>query len=180
MHKFTYTAIIIRLILSFSVFIDPLFGIFLSSVIGELIDYPLIYLSGESFKKYQIIDKYLDLFYYLLLFLSISLYDFTYESQKYLLVFFFFLRLIAQLIFFKTKKQFIFVLFPNFFEYYFASIMIFERFFSSKNFPQSLTFWVVFIALKVMQEFVIHIIADRYLKIFTNPIDWLKRNTMKL
>ncbi len=144
MNNFLYFFIILLRILSAPlIFILPLQSIILS-VFLDIIDGDFA-CKVVTKKNYQLIDKNLDLWW----FINILIYSFiNYPNYKTYLLILFLYRLIGQLIFYFNHNRKVLMFFPNFFEWIFFLI-----FFGKNYYPFTL---IVFLA-KILQEWFLHI-----------------------
>lgn len=149
--------IILRLsAISLLFFIDPIIAIainmFLDAIDGPIYEHYL----GIDGTQYQLQDKFLDLAYYIGLFvlvLNLQL------PATPMLVFLFGYRLVGQLIFFYTKKREIIVYFPNLFEYFVLSFLVLGAIKEHHLWPQfDLTYPLLFCVTvgKIIHEITLH------------------------
>ena len=146
--------------LFFSIFIIrfPLFGALLAAI-SEFIDLNLLKIfEKDALGQYQFLDKNLDLFYLGLEAFVASTWSNALVRNTALALFT--LRFIGTLLFFITKLDFILVLFPNTFEWfyliYLLSLFLFKKdFFSTKR----IVFYTVIILTipKLVHEYYLHV-----------------------
>lgn len=93
--------------------LSPVWG-FLINVIYDVYDGELAAQAGVSYKRYQDLDKWFDLWFYVILALYIALYWGDSSLQVWLLGFFVF-RLLGGILFSVFNKEILLVLFPDVF-----------------------------------------------------------------
>ncbi|EKE14716.1 MAG: hypothetical protein ACD_12C00328G0001, partial [uncultured bacterium] len=121
-----YFIVILRILVAPLIFIWPLLSIILS-VFLDLIDADFAH-KIMSKKLYQLIDKNLDLWW----FINIIIYIFiNFPEYKIYLLFLFIYRLIGQLIYYFSKNRGVLLYFPNFFEWIFILIFFGKNYFPS-------------------------------------------------
>ncbi len=109
-------------------------------------DYFFALRTGITYAQYQIIDKGLDIlnrFYFVL-----PAYVFTWP-HRHLFLFFFFYRLIGDFIFFKSKSEKYFFIFPNLLEFLLPAYIIFDK--------DIFLALVIALPLKLMHEYGLHV-----------------------
>lgn len=160
-----YFVVILRILVAPSIFVWPLLSIILS-VFLDLIDADFAH-KIMSKKLYQLIDKNLDLWW----FINIIIYVFiNIPEYKIYLLFLFIYRLIGQLIYYFSKNRKVLLFFPNFFEWVFILI-----FFGKNYFPSILEgkiyvlILIIIFIVKIFQEWFLHTanlsIREDFLKI---------------
>ncbi|MFA6532547.1 MAG: hypothetical protein WCT22_00940 [Patescibacteria group bacterium] len=166
-----YFAVLLRIIIAPLIFIWPLPAIILS-VFLDLIDADFAH-KVISKKLYELIDKNLDLWW----FINIIIYSyFNYPDYKIYLLILFTYRLIGQLIYYFSKNREVLLFFPNFFEWVFILIFLGKNYFPS--ILQGKTYFLISMAIfsvKIFQEWFLHVadlsIREDFLKI---KRDWKK------
>lgn len=154
--KIAYLSSILRLVVPFFFFSFPV-ATTISMIIFDGNDGYLYCHAGFKIKKYQIVDKILDTYWYFF----IMAYLVSNQTEMILfplLTLLFFWRLVGQIIFFSTNKRKIFLFFPNLFEPLFWVQLIVFKF----NFPQFLNpplFFPVFLTIFLIvtiDEYLLH------------------------
>lgn len=151
------------------IFQFPVFST-LTSWLFDLIDAPLFRGAGFTRLKYQLIDKHLDFYWY-----TISLY-YAYHNLPFfsLLIILYILRLIGQLIFYITKKEEYFILFPSFYEFVFW-LLIFVHTLPSYGYllnpPHLIRVLGILFVIKMGQEILIHKFDSYYVRLFP---EWIR------
>ncbi len=148
---------IIRIISGPFIIIFPL----ISSIINFILDW----CDGEWFKRagyyyhqYSFIDKLLDLYWYLWIFIFINYKPFPLTIALNIL---FIIRLIGQCLYFLSKKRIFFLLFPNIFEVLFLYILlkIELNLITMADFMNELFYIEIFliIIIVLIREYIVHI-----------------------
>ncbi|MFA6390117.1 MAG: hypothetical protein WCX78_00055 [Patescibacteria group bacterium] len=161
----------LRILTAPLIFVWPLISIILS-VFLDLIDADFAHMVVSK-KHYQLIDKNLDLWW----FINIMIFsNINYPDYKIFLLILFIYRLIGQFVYYISRYRGILLFFPNFFEWVFILI-----FFGKNYFPlilQGTTYILILIVIfivKIFQEWFFHIadlsIREDFLKI---KRDWKK------
>lgn len=144
----------IRLTLPLYIFINPITGS-LIALFTDLIDHELLVRWQKIPRQiYQLQDKYLDQFWYLL----IIIYLFTSQAPLLivtLITILFVYRILGQVLFIKYKEEKYFLLFPNLAEPFFWLWIAYPKSFS--NTSSLLTWSLIILVLKLYQEYFIHI-----------------------
>lgn len=172
MNKLIYFFIIFfRLLSAPLIFISPLSAIILS-VFLDIIDADFAY-QVISKKKYELIDKNLDLWW----FINIMIYSaLNFPDYKIYLLFLFIFRAIGQLIYYLTNSRRILIFFPNFFEWIFFLIFIGKNYFpiilTTQNY---ILISLSIVIIKIIQEWFLHV-ADLSIKeiVFKTKRYWQK------
>lgn len=155
---------VIRLIIPFYLFVNPVWAIILS-LFFDGIDGQLFYNAGYGFKIYNRADKILDYWWYIYL----CVYIFIFHEPVFMLALLMFLyRTLGQVIGVITNSEKIYLYFPNFFEWFCILIIAF----SAPTVPALL----ISVALAYFVEWLIHISKARILSkhLFKNEIKWVK------
>jgi|GEM_PF-4696750 hypothetical protein len=154
--------VVIRVVLPLWVFVNPYLGAVIA-LITDCIDYqPLVNYFGVSRKVYELQDKYLDFYWYILIAVYVL-------SGPYLLVvkiliaFFLLLRLVGMIFFSVSKNETLLMYFPNYIEPLFWLLLIFPDAYTKVS--SMLIAFLVIILVKTVQEYVVH-------KLEFSPIDW--------
>lgn len=163
--------IVLRIICSPLIFFQPVLAIILS-VFLDIIDGDFAN-TVVTKKQYQLIDKNLDLWWFINIMFFISI---KYPDLKNYFLFLFIYRLIGQSIFYATKNRGVLLFFPNFFEWIFYLVFIGINYYPSLLVGQ--TFYIILaliIIIKIYQEWFLHV-ADLSLKeiVFKTKRDWKK------
>jgi len=172
MSKFLYILIIIlRIFFSPLIFIWPLLSIIVSFFL-DLIDADFAH-KVVSKRLYQIIDKNLDLWW----FINIMIYSYIYyPGYKFYLLVLFIYRVVGQLIYYFSGKRGVLVFFPNFFELVFFLIFLGKNYFPSIISGQFFYFihFIIFF-IKIFQEWFLHV-ADLSIRedLFKSKRNWKK------
>jgi hypothetical protein len=145
--------VLLRLVCAPLIFVWPLPAIILS-VILDIIDGDFA-CKVVSKTKYQLIDKNLDLWW----FINIIIFVFIrYPQYKLLLSILFVYRLIGQLMFNYSNNRKYLVLFPNFFEWIFFLIFLGKNYFPNIIVGQNFYVYIIFICtIKIFQEWFLHV-----------------------
>lgn len=157
---YVWVVIFVRFLTGVYILINPLAGL-VSMFIADYFDaYFLKHLAKMSWVEYHRLDKYLDWTNYI--FMIIVAFQYGYGST---LIGWLLFRLIGQLIFLKTRKAYIFLVFPNFFEFAFLWYVVVVGIlkFDGAGIPTWIWLTSLFI-LKELQEIWLHFIWPRYLK----------------
>ena len=172
MSKFLYILIIIlRIFFSPLIFIWPLLSIIVSFFL-DLIDADFAH-KVVSKRLYQIIDKNLDLWW----FINIMIYSYAYypDYKIYLLILFIY-RVLGQLFYYISGNRGVLLFFPNFFEYVFLLIFLGENYYPSIIIGQTFNFMLLLIFfIKIFQEWFLHV-ADLSIRedFFKSKRNWRK------
>lgn len=154
-HPVVWIVTLLRLLIALSIFIYPLWGL-LASMIADWVDSQiLIHGVGVTRSQYQLWDKNVDWFAYVVEFSVATSYGLY--LPFFLLLFW---RFVGQFMYMKTHKRFMFVIFANYFEVAFLWLVAL--------YPQ----WTLLVLLIVAKE--INEIGLHYL--FPNHPEW---NTQK-
>lgn len=160
-----YLVILLRIFVAPLIFIWPLPAIILS-VFLDLIDADFAH-KIISKKLYQLIDKNLDLWW----FINIIIYSyFNYPDYKIYLLILFIYRLIGQLIYYFSRNRAVLLFFPNFFEWVFILIFFGKNYYPLiLNRGTYLTISLIVFIIKIIQEWFLHVadlsIREDFLKI---------------
>ena len=119
-HPVVWVVTIARLLIALSIFIYPLWGVILSMIADWMDSQVLIHGIGITRPQYQLWDKNVDWFAYVVE-LSVAASYGLYLSFFLLL----FWRFIGQFMFMRTHKRWMFVFFPNYFEVAFLWLVAF-------------------------------------------------------
>ncbi len=169
-----------RIATSIVTIFQPLIGQFLSFC-SDILDYPLIYLSGLTFKKYHQIDKLLDFAHYIFIWITVIFVVKPNSTVLQVLLFLFIFRAVGQLLYLKKHNRRYFIIFPNFFEYYFFFYLVEDLFEFGINI-NGLSFWVVLIVFKMLQEITNNYIFEKdynfVLKFIVRPLERFKVRSM--
>lgn len=146
--------ILLRTILPLYLFINPIIGIFIA-ITTDLIDHEiLVRWQKISRHLYQLQDKYLDQYWYLLIII------YLYINQappivNIIVISTFLYRVMGQILFVKSKNELYFLIFPNLMEPYFWLYILYPNSFQN---PKTLLSWTtIILILKLYQEYFIHI-----------------------
>ena len=160
-----YFIVLLRILAAPLIFILPLQSIILS-VFLDLFDAEFAH-KVVSKKKYELIDKNIDLWFYI----NIMIYSYlNYPDYKVSLFILFIYRFIGQVIYYLGKNRRILLFFPNFFEGMFILIFLGKNYHPSIITGQTfyLILFIIFI-IKIFQEWFLHIadlsIREDFLKI---------------
>lgn len=166
MFKFLYILIIIlRIIFASFIFVRPLLSIIVSFFL-DLIDADFAH-KVVAKKLYQIIDKNLDLWW----FINIMIYSFiNYPDYKIYLLILFIYRVVGQLIYYVSGNRGVLLFFPNFFEWIFFLIFFGKNYYPSILEGQKyILFLIIIFITKIFQEWFLHVadlsIREDFLKI---------------
>lgn len=138
-----------RLLIALSIFINPLWGVILSMIADWVDSQILLHGVGITREQYQLWDKNVDWFAYAVE-LSVA------ASWGLYLPFFLLLfwRFVGQFMFLKTRKRWMFILFPNYFEVAFFWLVLF--------YPERPMGWLIAILLlKQIHEIALHLLFSR-------------------
>jgi len=166
-----YFVVLLRILVAPLIFIWPLTSIILS-VFFDLIDADFAH-KVTSKKLYQIIDKNLDLWW----FINIMTYSYiNYPDYKIYLLILFVYRFIGQLIYYVSGKREVLIFFPNFFEWVFFLIFLGKNYYPSVIVGQ--TFYLILLVIffvKIFQEWFLHV-ADLSIRedFFKSKRNWRK------
>ena len=148
-------SILTRLTSPFIIFSNPLVAVVLCTFF-DMTDSTLYRQSSYTKKKYQPIDKTLDFWWY-----GVSLVYAINANLPFLnlIILLFTIRLIGQLVFYFTRNEIYYILFPNFYEHFLVFIIILESF-PKYNYLVNPNFFVktllvIFVA-KIVQELIAH------------------------
>lgn len=148
-----YFIFILRILVAPLIFIWPLLSIIVSFFL-DLIDGDFAY-KVVSKKLYQIIDKNLDLWW----FINIMIYSYiNYPDYKIYLLILFIYRVVGQLIYYVSGNRKILLLFPNFFEWVFFLIFLGKNYYPSIITGQ--TFYLILLVIffvKIFHEWFLHV-----------------------
>ena len=148
-----YFVVLLRILVAPLIFIWPLLSIIVSFFL-DLIDADFAH-KVVSKKLYQIIDKNLDLWW----FINIMIYSYTnYPDYKIYLLILFIYRVLGQLIYYVSGNRGVFLFFPNFFEWVFFLIFLGKNYYPSIIAGQ--TFYLILLAIffvKIFQEWFLHV-----------------------
>jgi len=155
-QKIVLANIVLRVVLGPAIFIS----VWLSSLLTFLLDWA----DGEFFKragyphsKYTLYDKILDYYWYVFILIYIFLYDVP--SKRVFLILFLF-RSLGQILFFLTKKEIYFFLFPNIFEigfYFYLITLLFPELDSFMYFPKIIYPLLVITLVVLIREYIVNI-----------------------
>ncbi len=146
--------ILLRTILPLYLFINPIVGIFIA-LITDLIDHEiLVRWQKISRHFYQLQDKYLDQYWYLLIIIFLYI-NKAPPIVNIIVISTFLYRIVGQALFIKHKNEIYFLIFPNLMEPYFWLYILSPSSFQN---PKSLLNWsILILILKLYQEYFIHI-----------------------
>lgn len=119
-HPIVWMVTIARLLIALYIFINPLWGVIWSMVADWVDSQVLIHGIGVTRPQYQLWDKNVDWFAYVVE-LSVAA-SYGLYLPFFLLLFW---RFLGQFMFLKTHKRWMFVFFPNFFEIAFLWLILF-------------------------------------------------------
>lgn len=155
-------SVVIRIILPPLIFKAPLLVSALVFIV-DWVDSGFYYGARISKQTYQLIDKLLDLYWYIFSFIFLfSTPEFPFKDFLFYLFSF---RLIGQLLFFKTKNEKYFLIFPNFYENIFLLGLALHLYPNLYNIFSGdfLNKTIVFLfAVKIIQEIIAHTGRDYY------------------
>ncbi|MBN2454838.1 hypothetical protein JXB11_04815 [Candidatus Woesearchaeota archaeon] len=157
--------VLFRLIIPFSIFRWPFWGI-LASLIADALDYSVFDLTTGSLAYYQQLDKLLDLYYLSIAFFVSLRWKGTERITSIAL---FCYRCIGLLLFTITKTHLFLFIFPNLFEYFFIFWACRNKFFSGfKLTPKKLAaVLLIILCLKLPGEYLLHVMG-------ADPWAWMK------
>ena len=113
--------------------------------------------------RYQLLDKALDTYYMVFALVVVSKWTTTLKISSYVL---FASRLAGVVLLFLLKNEIVLVIFPNFFETFFLSVLILRLDKRQNVHPAMLLFlFAVAIFQKMFQEYALHVLPIRYLTI---------------
>ncbi len=167
--KLTLPSATIRLVLPPLTFISPFLISFLC-VLADLFDSFFYRNAGFTLKRYQLIDKSLDLYWYT--FSLIYAYGHL-QFFPFLLVLYLF-RLVGQIVFFIKKDHEVLLFFPNFFEFFFLLLIFVGKYrdlaylISPNNLPRTLA---ILFSAKILEEILLHTKIDGWIYKFL-PESW--------
>lgn len=173
---------IIRAVEALYIFIDPFWGTLWSMVLDILDAQVLLHIAGITRKQYQLWDKNVDWFVYVIE-LSVGA-SYGLYLPLFLLLFW---RFLGQFMFLRTHNKTMFVFFPNFFEAAFLWLVMFHPVRTTIQLTQSQPWgWLVALLVgKQIHEFVLHFLAEKYhwfisVDVFYDKIfPWRKKNIQK-
>lgn len=147
-HPVVWIVTIARLLIALYIFINPLWGV-VWSMVADWVDFQiLIHGVGITRSQYQLWDKNVDWFAYVV--------EFSVATSYGLYLPFFFLlfwRFLGQFMFMRTHKRWMFVFFPNYFEVAFFWLVTL--------YPQWI--WlVVLILAKQIHEIGLHVLLPKH------------------
>lgn len=158
-HKYqrlVLAVVILRLILGPAIFIS----VWLSSLSTFLLDWAdseLFKRASFLWRRYAIYDKILDYYWYLFILAYIFLYEIP-SRETFLILFLF--RSIGQILFFLTKKEQYFFLFPNIFEilfYFYLLSLLFPKLHPYMYFPKIIFPLLAITPMVLVREYIAHI-----------------------
>ena len=136
--------IVLRLSSIVVVLRNPLLGSLLILLL-DAGDYEVAVSAGVTYKKYQMIDKTLDMIN--MFYLTVSSFSLN-LSIKYFILALFFYRSIGQVVYFYNRKDKYFIYFPNLIDFFFPIYLL----------SNSLVFsLIVSLPLKIIQEYILHV-----------------------
>ena len=148
-----YFVFILRILVAPLIFIWPLLSIIVSFFL-DLIDADFAH-KVVSKKLYQIIDKNLDLWW----FINVMIYSYIkYPDYKIYLLILFAYRFLGQLIYYISGNRNILLFFPNFFEWVFFLIFLGKNYYPSVIAGQ--TFYSILLVIffvKIFHEWFLHV-----------------------
>lgn len=148
-----YFVVLLRILVAPLIFIWPLLSIIVSFFL-DLIDGDFAY-KVVSKKLYQIIDKNLDLWW----FINIMIYSYiNYPDYKIYLLILFIYRVVGQLIYYVSGNRKILLLFPNFFGWVFFLIFLGKNYYPLIITGQ--TFYLILLVIffvKIFHEWFLHV-----------------------
>ncbi len=165
-HPFVFGVVIVRLLTAVSILIWPLWGT-IASIIADYFDcFFLMQKMGYTRKMYHILDKNLDWACYITE-IIVSLRSPWWPLLSVLILW----RLLGHALFLHSEKQWVFLVFGNYFEHAFIWLVAVPMtgLFSGLS-PDTywLIFWILMVA-KVVQEAWLHMIWPSYLKSYGFP-----------
>lgn len=119
-HPVVWIVTIARLLIALYIFINPLWGVIWSMIADWVDNLILVYFRGITRPQYQLWDKNVDWFAYVVE-LSVAA-SYGLYLPFFLLLFW---RFLGQFMFMRTHKRWMFVFFPNYFEIAFLWLVIF-------------------------------------------------------
>ena len=149
--------ILLRLTIPLLIFRRPLLG-GVASLLLDAVDANIVHIMGGAFPNYQQLDKFLDL-YYLFFEFVVSL-GWNHRFAKQTSVILFLYRVVGVVLFEITDTRVFLLFFPNLFEYFFLSFLIFKRrYFDSdkvNSWSKIVLILVLLYVLKFPQEYLLH------------------------
>ncbi len=143
-HPIVWIVTTARLLIALYIFIDPLWGLIVSMIADWVDSQILLHGIGITRPQYQLWDKNVDWFAYVVelnVATSYGLY-----LPFFLLLFW---RFVGQFMFLTTRKRWVFVVFPNYFEIAFLWLVLF--------FPARPMGWLIaMLAVKQVHEIGLH------------------------
>lgn len=150
MKPVVWAVTIARLLIALYIFVNPLWGVILSMIADWVDSQILIHGIGITRAQYQLWDKNVDWFAYVVE-LSVAA-SYGVYLPFFLLLFW---RFIGQFMFVRTHKRWVFVLFPNFFEVVFLWFILF--------YPNRPIGWLIAIVIgKQLHEISLHFLLPRH------------------
>lgn len=150
--------IVMRLGIGLFIFRYPLFG-GIASIIADYFDLQILMaIDPQHIGMYQELDKMLDFYY-----LSIEAYvamKWKVRFVKYTALFLYIYRLIGTIIFETYKLEWILVVFPNVFEYFFLIYYVYRKFFTHNIFLNKRVVVGLVLAIlvpKIAHEYLLHV-----------------------
>ena len=166
--------LLIRLLIPLSIFRFPLLGGVLS-IAADLADWHILQMFQPlSYETYQQVDKMLDLYY-----LSIEAYmvhAWTSQRLRWTAWGLFSWRVMGVLLFAATQQQWLLMLFPNVFEYFYLFILLYQsathHVFSRSKLQLTLACSGIGV-IKIVQEYVMHVSRFPYWR-YLNWWEWIR------
>lgn len=170
---------LVRAVEALYIFVNPFWGTLWSMVLDILDAQVLLHLAGITRKQYQLWDKNVDWFVYVVE-LSVGA-SYGVYLPLFLLLFW---RFLGQFMFLRTHNKTVFVFFPNFFEVAFLWLVMFHPVRATIQLTQSQPWgWlIVLLIAKQIHEFILHYMAEKYhwfisVDVFYDRIlPWRKKN----
>lgn len=150
MKPVVWAVTIARLLIALYIFVNPLWGVILSMIADWVDSQILIHGIGITRAQYQLWDKNVDWFAYVVELTVAASYGVY--LPFFLLLFW---RFIGQFMFLRTHKRWMFVLFPNFFEVIFLWFILF--------YPDRPLGWLIAIVIgKQLHEIGLHVLLPKH------------------
>jgi hypothetical protein len=153
----TYLSTFLRLTTPAVILVDPFWASVLALLL-DAVDGHLFSRAGFTSAKYQRLDKFLDVYWYTVVFLFLLTHP-PMTPLFALFVLLFFLRLAGEFLFCVRKDRRIFLLFPNLFEPLFCAYVVGQKF-GWPNLGQPTQLAVVLLTItpiKLLLEYLLHV-----------------------